>query len=151
MEGVGFLGVAEDTHVGDGGLDFSSLEELFFFDADVRDVVFFKGFRDIAGGEVSSDEDGEIAPVELVFVVSFENLVCDPFVFVACGDEGFDEDGGAVGSDVGDDALGEGLGVGEDDALAGGEDVAGGAEVLFKMNDGGFVVVLVLIEDFEGG
>ncbi len=38
----------------------------------------------------------------------------------------------------------------EDDALAGGEDESSGAEVLFKVNDGGFVVVLVLIENFEG-
>ena len=93
MEGVGFLRVAEDAHVSDGGLDFSTLEELFLFDADVWDVVFFKRFRDIAGGEVGSYENRKIAPVELVFVVTIEDLVCDPLVFVAGRDEGFDEDG----------------------------------------------------------
>ena len=41
--------------------------------------------------------------------------------------------------------------MGEDDAFAGGEDVTGGAEVFFEVNDGGFVIVLVLVEDFEGG
>lgn len=93
MEGVGFLAIADDAHVGDGGLDFSTLEELFFFDADVGDMVFFQSFGDIAGGEVGSYEDGEIAPVELVFFVTIEDFVCDPFVFVACGDKGLDEDG----------------------------------------------------------
>ncbi len=75
----------------------------------------------------------------------------DPVVLFSGRSERFQKHGVTSASDHGDDARGEGLGVREDDAFAGGEDTLGGAEVFLEVDDGGVVVALELGEDFLRG
>jgi len=107
VECVRFLGVSKNSKVSDRGLDLGALEELFFFDADVRDAGTLEGFGDVAGGEVGADQDGVVSPVLFVAVMSGEDFCGDPIVFFSSSDEWFDEHGRSFAGNFGDDAFGE--------------------------------------------